>query len=206
MSASSRGGEREIFVSHFLRHVLPPIYRFGSGDATDRTGQKSGQLDIVIEYPFGPSLPAVSSSDIRLYLAETVAAVVEVKSNLASQWTEVEHTASELSRLNRDLQHTMHMGRRVPVKIPLIAVGFKGWQTIKTLKRRLEETPFVAGILVLDSQLFLSREPFVRGAEETGDFALWAMISIMYETIASLQAAITNPFAYAEEFVSLPLK
>ena len=49
---------------------LPPIYRFGTGDATDSTGNKSGQLDVVVEYPFSPSLPVVGTGQSRLYLAE----------------------------------------------------------------------------------------------------------------------------------------
>jgi hypothetical protein len=57
MSNSTKGREREAFINDFLRNVLPPIYRFGTGDATDVNGNRSGQLDVVVEYPFGPSLP-----------------------------------------------------------------------------------------------------------------------------------------------------
>lgn len=78
------------------------MYRFGSGDATDRQGNRSGQLDVVVEYPFLPSLPAVGNSKVRLYLAEGVAAVIEVKSDLAGQWSEVESTARQLKPLRRN--------------------------------------------------------------------------------------------------------
>ena len=101
MSASSRGTERETFIDSFLPQVLTPQYRFGSGDATDQNNLRSGQLDVVVEYPFVPSLPIVGSHRPRLYLAEGIAAVIEVKSNIADQWSEVTGTMSRLSPLRR---------------------------------------------------------------------------------------------------------
>lgn len=97
MSSAAKGAERDEFVSKFLTEVLPPTFRFGTGDATDSQGAKSGQLDIVVEYPFGPSLPNAGSASSRLYLAETVAAVIEVKSNAAVQWNEATHTANQFA-------------------------------------------------------------------------------------------------------------
>src|SRR5262245_28782154 len=98
MSSASKGREREAFIHFFLSQMLPSIPRFGCGDITDRNGQntqeeegKSGQLDIVIEYPFLPSLPSLGMQ--RLYLAESVAAVIEVITNVYSQWGEVQKTA-----------------------------------------------------------------------------------------------------------------
>jgi hypothetical protein len=70
MSSSSKGSEREAFVDLFLSQVLTPQFRFGSGDATDQEGRRSGQLDVVVEYPFVPSLPIVGSMKPRLYLVE----------------------------------------------------------------------------------------------------------------------------------------
>jgi hypothetical protein len=101
LSSATIGQERAAFIDQFLSGVLPPIYRFGSGDATDAAGNKSGQLDVVVEYPFAPSLPIVGAGQSRLYLAESVAAVIEVKSNLAGQWSQAVGTAP-LSRLCSD--------------------------------------------------------------------------------------------------------
>jgi hypothetical protein len=95
MSSATKGTEREAFINQFLSKVLPPIYRFGTGDATDPAGHRSGQLDVVVEYPFGPTLPSVAG-ETRLYLAESVAAVVEVKSSLPAQWSEAQRTLSQL--------------------------------------------------------------------------------------------------------------
>ncbi len=102
LSSASRGSEREAFINGFLSQVMPPHFRFGSGDATDQHGVRSGQLDIVVEYPFVPSLPIVAGQSPRLYLAEGVVAVIEVKSDVAAQWGEVKATAKKLATLARN--------------------------------------------------------------------------------------------------------
>ena len=97
---ASKGLERETLVREFLSRVFPYPYRFGSGAVTDASGRISGQLDVVVEFPFFPSFPT-PGGDQRLYLAESVAYVIEVKSNLSSQGKQVEETAEKLRRLNR---------------------------------------------------------------------------------------------------------
>lgn len=103
LSSATKGSEREMFVNIFLSQVFPSPFRFGSGDATDEKGNRTGQLDIVVEYPFLPSLPSPGFSRYRLYLAEGVAAVIEVKSNVEGQWSEAEATASKVHALQRNL-------------------------------------------------------------------------------------------------------
>jgi hypothetical protein len=100
MSSSTKGREREHFIHQFLEQVLPPVHRFGSGDIIDSSGNRSGQADIVIEHPRLPSLPHPGGKE-RLYLAESVAAVIEVKSDISSQWHDVEATAREIKKLRR---------------------------------------------------------------------------------------------------------
>lgn len=196
MSANSRGRERETFISDFLAAVLPPSYRFGSGDATDLTGKRSGQLDVVVEHPIGPSLPAVGSAATRLYLAETVAAVIEVKSNLTNQWDEVIHTINALAPLRRDYPSMMTMGLKPTSHIPLIAVGYKGWKTFDTIKERIKDHPAIAGILVIDEGFFVSSN-YYYGITAPGAWALWGMISVLHLITNGLQSASTNPLGYA---------
>lgn len=105
-SSASKGTEREFFIDLFLSQVLPKLFRFGSGDATDQSGARSGQLDVVVEYPFLPSLPLAGGSRHRLYLAEAIAACIEVKSNVADQWDAVEDTSSKLRALKRNMGPT----------------------------------------------------------------------------------------------------
>ena len=149
MPAAMVGGERELVLHGLLRETLPPIYRFGQGAITDATGQLTGQVDLVMELPFGPSLPMPAGSH-RLYLAESVAAVVEIKSDLSSQWGEVEHTVGRVRRLARDLRQTQGLAlesspepdkRIADIQgIPCYVVGFRGYTTVAGLCRRLDET------------------------------------------------------------------
>src|SRR5437879_2319535 len=81
LSASSKGYERETFVSLFLSEVFPSIYRFGTGDITDSlknddATRKSGQIDIVIEMPWAPSFPMPVGSRVRLYPSEAVGTAI----------------------------------------------------------------------------------------------------------------------------------
>src|SRR5258708_5911835 len=100
-SMSTRGTEREAFIKEFLATVFPHSFRFGHGDVTDQQGNRSGQLDVVVEYPFLPSLPVTAGNGTRLYLAEGVAAVIEVKSDVSTQWREVLTTAGQLGPVRR---------------------------------------------------------------------------------------------------------
>lgn len=192
MSASSKGQERQQFIDHFLKQALPPIYRFGSGDATDASNHRSGQLDVVIEYPFAPNLPIGAENPTRLYLAEAVAAVVEVKSDVAGQWEEAKRTAEQLAPLQRNFSLSMSMGPPPTTTIPLYVVGYKGWKKIETLREKLVDCPSVRGILVIEDGLFCSTS----GLEATGPAGLWALISDLFGRVSSLQSAISNPLAY----------
>ncbi len=192
MSSATKGHERESFINKFLRDVMPPIYRFGTGDATDATGRRSGQLDIVVEYPFAPSLPDVQGSS-RLYLAENAAAVIEVKSDLCSQWCEVVSTASKLSELDRNLNVVMTYGNGPPEKTPLFAVGYTGWKNIDSLKKNLEAYPHITGVLVIDSGLYASN----LGTQCNGsELALWSLVVDLHQVTNSLAAAFPNIAAY----------
>ena len=123
-SNSTIGSEREALIRCFLSEVFPPHIRFGSGDATDSHGKKSGQLDVVIEFPWMPSLPVIHGIDSRLYLAEGIAAVIEVKSNIKSQWKEVEKTAKKLSKLDRRFAGGIVNPKSPENRVPLFAVGY----------------------------------------------------------------------------------
>lgn len=118
LSSAAKGNEREQFVQTVLNNAFPPHYRFSSGDIVDSYGKKSGQVDIVLEQPRSYSFPLLSGGP-RLYLAESVAAVIEVKSDLSNQWNEVIATANKLAEIKRkfsseslrELLETMESGR-----------------------------------------------------------------------------------------------
>jgi hypothetical protein len=155
------GNERETFLRDFLQKVFPAHRRFTSGVITDAEGNLSGQVDIAVEYGFSPSFPMPGTED-RLLLAESIALVIEVKSDLVSQWSEVQKTTEKVKVLKRALEGvTIVGGDPPPSSIPVIAVGYKGYSTIEGLLKRLESTPLECrpdGALVIDSGCFVGLE------------------------------------------------
>ncbi len=188
MSSASKGNERDSFVNKLLREVLPSPFRFGTGDATDRHGHRSGQLDVVIEFPLMPSLPSHEGSP-RLYLAEGVLAVLEVKSDLAAQWHQVVETADKLATLTRHYGSGVSIGPRAGPRIPLYAVGYRGWQDFDRVKERFESSPHISGILVIEHGHFCGKydaltaqgAPYVFSYERASSpMALWGLISCIH--------------------------
>jgi len=104
LSNTSKGDEREWFVNNLLSLVFPTHYRFSSGEITDRYTNISGQVDIVVEFPHRYSLAAYSGGP-RLFMAESVASVIEVKSDLINQWDQVCETARKLKQVRRTFYH-----------------------------------------------------------------------------------------------------
>lgn len=192
LSSATKGGEREHFIDSFLSQVLPPPYRFGSGDATDQNGNKSGQLDVVVEYPFLPSLPLVGGTN-RLYLAEGIAAVIEVKSDLSGQWKEVLGTAERLSALTREFGIMSVRGVEPSTRIPLYAVGYTGWKTIDTVRERLKDGA-VQGILVIDSGIFVGKEE--RFQADQSPWSLWGLICGLHHATSSVRSTTAHPIGY----------
>jgi hypothetical protein len=164
LSPSSKGYERETFISLFLSEVFPPIYRFGTGDITDSlknddVTRKSGQIDIVIEMPWAPSFPTPVGSGARLYPSEAVGTAIEVKSDLSAQWGEVIRTATALEPLRQKLGGITVRGGSLGLKneteepVPFYAVGYKGWSTAAKVEEKVRNAP-MDGILVLKHQIF----------------------------------------------------
>jgi hypothetical protein len=182
--SATKGNEREVLVREFLSKVLPPPFRFGSGAIIDNEGRSTGQLDIVVEFPILPSFPTPGAPE-RLYLADSVAFVIEVKSNISAQWQELEAKASQLAPLRRSWKGHLHFGIDGEMKmqgpsksrIPLVAVGFEGYATVDSLADRLKKTDSTNrpdSALVLKSGAYISR---VSGAtvEAIGAAGLFAL-------------------------------
>ena len=190
LSSATTGQERAAFIDQFLSQVLPPIYRFGTGDVTDTYGARSGQLDVVVEYPIAPSLPIVGAGQTRLYLAESVAAVIEVKSNLSGQWNEAIHTSDLLAPLRKrfDIQVSF---LDLP-GIPLFAVGYTGWMTMSTLQDHLARAPHIHGALLINPGLYVSNF----GTRAHGPLALWGLIIDLHRITTALQTVSMRPSIY----------
>lgn len=153
------GAEREAVNKKLLSVILPPGYRVGSGSITDAEGRETGQIDAVIEQPFSLSFPVVSETN-RLYLADTVGAAFEIKSNLDVQGQDALNKIREIRSLR---QH--HIADGMVIKydrhmIPSFIIGFKGPKTIESLEKKFID-PLDAlapnGVFVIESALFYGR-------------------------------------------------
>jgi hypothetical protein len=194
LPSAAKGDERETFIREFLSKVFPPHYRFGTGAVTDSAGECSGQIDIAIELPFSPSF-SVPPGDVRLYLAEGIGAIIEVKSNLASQWEEVVSTTEKVKKLTRNFGSTISFGNPPPPQIPVFAAGYEGCSSIDTIKQRLDKTDVAVrpdGVLVLDPGLFVGG-----GIEETGPLALYGLIVLVNSVCTSVISIRPDYLAYA---------
>ena len=198
ISSASRGREREQFIELFLKNVLPPGYRFGSGDAIDSQGIQSGQLDVVVEFTFLPSIPALGAEP-RIYLAEGIAAVIEVKSNLSNQWNEVISTSTALRKLTRIFQAPGFTPYGPPMaNIPIFAVGYTGWKTLETVQEKANSS-IVDGVLVIDEGLFSTRKDFPNGLwVNDGPRSLWALISCLHMATNSIVMNSFSPLNYIQ--------
>lgn len=177
IASSTRGGEREQVAELLLRQSLNPLLRLGSGEITDRSGRSSGQVDIVVENLFAPTLPCLTASS-RLYLAEGVAAAIEVKSDLQDQWSSVEKKAQEIGRMRREFGGTTSVHGASIEHVPTYAVGFTGWKRAATLRKKLASTS-LRGALVIEPGVFVTHpdlEPSWMRCELEGEAALLGLL------------------------------
>lgn len=193
-SSASKGREREDFINGYLKKIMPPVFRFGSGEAIDARGKVTGQLDLVVEYPLFPSLPLPGSKP-RLYVSEGIAAVIEVKSDLTGQWEEVVKTAKAVKGLYRGWGGNILIGdERFAKTIPIFAVGYKGWAKEETVRSKLVDSN-VDAILVIDPGVFVANELFNIKKRFEGPWALWGFFTCLYlalDAIKVLQADLEN--------------
>ncbi len=172
MSNHTKGQEREAFVDLLLKGCLPDSYRFGSGEITDPRGKISGQVDVVVEYPFFPSFPLLGTAQYRLYLVETVAVCIEVKSSVG-QFDEAVKTMKKIRALDpacdwleakdKDKAHwfaSLH-GRGILTsftnQVGVALVFFKGWATPSKV-RQWCKTKRVDVFLQIDPPVFYARK------------------------------------------------
>lgn len=180
LSSATIGSERESFVNLVLGNVIAPPFRVGTGDITDHAGRSSGQVDVVIEYSNSISFPLLQGNAARLYLAESVCCVIEVKSDLSKQWKQVVPKAQKLSSLTREPGALIAAGSPPSETIPLFVVGFTGWKDSETATRNLATgragAKSLSGVLVIDEGIYVSAEGdqprAVTGPESIFEFLL----------------------------------
>lgn len=195
MPNAMAGSERETFLREFLQQLFPAHRRFSTGAITDSTGNITGQVDIAVEYGVVPSFPMPSTAE-RLLLAESVALVIEVKSNLSAQWQQACDTTEQVKNLSRHLNPIMTMGEGPPALIPCVVVGYTGHSTIQGLTDRLASTPEAQrpdAALVIESGCFSGF-----GFTASGAFGLYALCLSINRILTALGFAAPNLASYAQ--------
>lgn len=131
------GSLREEGIRRAIEHSLPTIAKLYSGEIVDRFGGHSGQLDGMIVHATGSAI-ATSPTEPRIALAEGVVAIVESKSNLSSQWDEVQATWDKIRVLRRFREPRGVWGFRQPQAsdwaFPFIVMARAGWRRPETLR------------------------------------------------------------------------
>jgi hypothetical protein len=141
---------------------------------------QSLELDIVVEFPFWPSFPNPGGSE-RLYLADSVAFVVETKSDLVGQWTQVEDSVAKVRPLRRfwrshvsTAEGALGLVGPSQSRVPFVAVGFLGHRTADSLGDRMattEEERRPDAALVIESGAYVSNLTGRKGESVEGLFA-----------------------------------
>lgn len=224
-SSAVKGMARSDFINNYLKNVIPQGLRIStSGEIIDNQNNNTGELDIIIENGYFPNIPVPSTDSTRLYFAEGVAAVIEVKSSLKGQWNEAISTGRKLHtitrsfinttisshdgptiHINNNIKATHHLGiYKMPPqynlikKIPFFVVGYTGWEKLDTLESKLKESDgIVSGILQLDKGFFIGNESF-KNIKINGSLSLLAFINAVYESYSYIKSTNINLRSYME--------
>ncbi|TBD80695.1 DUF6602 domain-containing protein [Rhizobium ruizarguesonis] len=152
------GAEREAVHKELLSLILPLGHRIGSGMIVDARGNETGQVDTVIEDAFSLSFPVVTDRN-RLYLADTVSAAFEIKSDLSKQGDMALEQCSKIRHLQRTIEQDLH---KEFAHIPTFIISFKGPKFTEALEHKYLNARSMShpnGVLILDQEYFLGRVP-----------------------------------------------
>lgn len=218
-----KGVSRSDFINNYLKNSVPQGLRIStSGEIIDNQNNCTGELDIILENGHFPNIPIANVDSARLFFAEGVAAVIEVKSNLQSQWAEAVSTGSKLKEITREFGNTfassyngcqdiifnmtidnleppmdeMLPEARLLKNIPYFVVGYTGWEKIETLKSKLSENHgIISGILQIDKGFFIGDDGF-KNLETVGPLSLLAFINVIYESFNYIKSTNADIFSY----------
>ncbi|MDX2306898.1 MAG: DUF6602 domain-containing protein [Hyphomicrobium sp.] len=139
------GSNREAVIRKFLAHHIPSRFGIGEGIVISRADQVSNQADVVIydkqfNEPLNSDLPA------KLFLAESVFALIEVKTELTpSQLDDSLSKCIKFKRLERRFDGSPVMPAIADSLFVIFAFEAAAPQTFKsTLAARLSEIPWDA--------------------------------------------------------------
>lgn len=145
MSNTTKGTIREKGFRAALERAFPPVAKVYGGDVIDSDGTATGQLDFVVTHSTAPAFGS-QEDEPRLILAEGVLGVVEMKSDLSSQWSQVERTWKKLRKIRRPPRTIgfkngqFHIGSPLDPAdhaIPYYVVAKTGWADHGMLVKKL---------------------------------------------------------------------
>lgn len=127
------GELRESFLTNLLNHFIPERYGIGSGVIINPFGNQSKQWDIII-YDKDILPPFVFEMSRGLFPAETVLAVIEVKSKLTkAELIKINSKAQELIEEIFNIKYFLYKERFTPLigAFGLYGTGAKELQSVK---------------------------------------------------------------------------
>lgn len=194
------GAEREIFNRELFQKILPNTYRIGAGSIIDSSGKSTGQIDAVIELPFSLSFP-ISSGENRLYLADTIGAAFEIKSDLNSQWNDAILKIEEIKKLNRNKVEKDEYALGDIIKIPSFIISFKGPKNLDTIFKKLGSIQPIYrpdGVLIIDDGIFYGRAAGCDSVyeAESKSGGILAFISCLYKVLEKYSKNTTDVDQY----------
>lgn len=201
------GAEREAVNAHLLKFVLPPGYRIGAGTIADASGLETGQIDTVIEQPFSLSFPVATDLN-RLYLADTVGAAFEIKSDLYVQGTDALKKIKEIRALTTRAVQPREVVKYDLVQIPAFIIGFKGHKTLDAVEQKFIDpldklSP--NGVLVLESEIFYGRSAGGSWHLATGKAeSIFAFLSCLIESLRYTARSEVDLYRYIDLLSKVP--
>ncbi|NJP11717.1 MAG: hypothetical protein HC866_21455 [Leptolyngbyaceae cyanobacterium RU_5_1] len=194
-SSAVSGYVREQTIRQLILPSLPVKYRSTTGQIIDQYGEKTGQLDVIVENGAFPSIAAPSIADVRLVLAEGVSSVIEIKSTLPSQWDQVLSTRDKVYTIRRRYRIESITRGQVPEQIPLFVIAYQGWNQLETLRSKIGEKG-IDGILVLQPLPLFAGRLYDNVCTATEENALWAFICALHFLATQILDATCDLFAY----------
>jgi hypothetical protein len=147
LSNETKGAMRETGLRDALQLSIPLIARVTSGDVIDATGNRTGQLDGVVVHQSSPILQ-LSTENEAIILAEGVVGVIEAKSDLSKQWSQVERTWEKLKPIRRPYPAVTYGGfDPTAVVLPFYAIGLTAWATPGEALKRVQALRKDFGVL-----------------------------------------------------------
>lgn len=135
-ASETKGLDREYFIQHFLRIILPSHIKIFKGIIMDKNTNQTNQVDLIIQSPYGFSIPPLIG-DTHVCIAESVACVIEIKSNLQTEWDKILKKSKEIKQL--EYSKLLCKGYNIDsnIRIPFIAIGYEGFNDFSEFNEKI---------------------------------------------------------------------